>query len=72
MEEVPIMISTKDLAYIEDIFNWNFNAAKTANDFSEKVEDEEIKEFIEDTYEMHKNICQTLINTLSLEEEKDE
>ena len=67
MNQVPVMISTKDLAYISDIFDWNFVAAKTANEFSEEVENEEIKDFLKNTYEMHKEICEKLISMLSME-----
>ncbi len=28
MEQLPTMISTKDLAYLSDIFGWNFTASK--------------------------------------------
>lgn len=28
MEKVPDMISTKDLSYIEDMFNWHFIICK--------------------------------------------
>lgn len=71
MEQVPVMISTKDLSYISDIFDWNFVAAKTANEFSNKVSNEEIKEYFENTYEMHKEICEKLISMLSMEEEDE-
>lgn len=71
MEQTPIMISTKDLSYICDIFNWNFNAAKVANYYSENVEDESIKDFLERTYEMHKSICEKLINHLSKEDSNE-
>lgn len=68
MENVPVMISTKDLSYIEDIFNWNFTTAKVVNCFSQKVQDEQIKNFFNALYEGHKNICQTLINILNTED----
>ncbi len=71
MEQVPEMISTKDLSYICDIFNWNFIAAKNANCFSKKVNNEEIKDFLKNTYEMHKSICEKLINVLSKEGEDE-
>lgn len=66
MENVPVMISTKDLSYIEDIFNYNFTVCKLIHSFYEKVNDEEIKEFFKALYEGHKNICSNLINMLSL------
>ena len=44
--EVPSIISGKDLDYLSDMFNWNFNSFKLINDFKEKVSDEEIKDFV--------------------------
>ena len=38
------MISTKDLAYLSDIFEWNFTAGKVANHYKEEVDNEEIKD----------------------------
>lgn len=64
MQEPPKMISTKDLSYIEDMFNWNFTACKKAHCYKEKVQDEEIKQFLENISSMHKTICQNLINIL--------
>lgn len=45
-EEVPTIISGKDLDYLCDIYNWNFNACKLANHFYNEVQDEEIKEVL--------------------------
>ena len=33
MKNVPEMISTKDSAYIKDMFNWNFVAMKKFDDY---------------------------------------
>lgn len=64
MKEAPTMISTKDLAYLVDIFGWNFTAAKTAHHFSNEVVDEEIKGLINKLYEMHKEICSSVLSIL--------
>jgi len=42
--EVPNIISGKDLDYLSDMFNWNYIAYKKSKDFSERVMDGEIKE----------------------------
>ena len=68
MEKPPVIISTKDLSYICDIFTWNFNACKLAYNISLEVENDEIKEFICDISNMHKEICKDLINMIYLEE----
>ncbi len=64
MKSVPIMISTKDLAYISDMFEWNFTAAKVAKHFSTEVQNEEFKNFILSVFEMHKRHCQKCIEML--------
>lgn len=64
MNNVPTMVSTKDLSYICDMFNWNFTAAKKALKFSNEVMDSEIKTELERVYEMHKEIAEDLLNIL--------
>ena len=65
MQNVPNIISTKDLSYICDMFNWNFNAFKLINDFKEKVSDEEIKDLIERVCKTHKENLSAVLNILS-------
>jgi hypothetical protein len=64
MEKVPKMISTKDMAYITDMFNWNYLAVKKLCDYSECVEDEEICEKFKELTNMHQNNCEKLIKLL--------
>lgn len=63
--EVPSIISGKDLDYLSDMFNWNFNAFKLINDFKEKVSDEEIKDLIERVCKTHKENLNAVLNILS-------
>lgn len=63
--EVPSIISGKDLDYLSDMFNWNFNAFKLINDFKEKVSDEEIKDLIERVCKTHKENLNEVLNILS-------
>ena len=72
MENLENIISTKDLSYIEDMFNWNFTAAKKLNCFALKVQDEEIKNLFTELYEGHKEICKTLINILNKEDSNEQ
>lgn len=64
MEQVPNIISTKDLSYIEDMFNWHFTLCKKANSYSEQVADETLSTFFEDVYKSHKKICEKLLKKL--------
>ena len=63
-EEVPAMISGKDLDYLSDIYNWNFNACKLANHFKEEVQDEEIKDLLSRAADMHKEHAKAVLNIL--------
>ena len=45
--EVPNIISSKDLDYLSDMFNWNYEAYKKSVNFAESVEDSEIKQLID-------------------------
>ena len=63
-EEVPNIISGKDLNYLCDIYNWNFNASKLAKHFSTEVTDEEIKALLEKIAGTHKEHAKAVLNIL--------
>ena len=46
MKQIPNIISTKDLSYLEDMFNWHFTICKKAYMYSEEVEDEIISRYL--------------------------
>lgn len=64
LKTVPVMISTKDLAYLSDMFEWNFTAGKIANHYSNEVVSEEIKNFILKVADLHKRNCEKCIQML--------
>lgn len=64
MNEPPVMISTKDLSYLTDMFEWNFTAAKVAHDFKEKIVSPEIKDLVGRINAMHVGICNKIIQIL--------
>lgn len=64
MEKIPNMISTKDLSFIEDMFNWNFTVCKKAYNYNDLVTDENISKFLKDVAKKHEKICNKLINML--------
>jgi len=66
MNNVPEMISTKDLSYIEDMLNWNYTDSKKANHFKDEVLDEDVKEMINNVCMMHKNHFQELLSMLQI------
>lgn len=63
-ETVPNMISGKDLDYLSDIYNWNFNACKLSNHFIGEVQDEEIKQLLIKVAQVHQEHCQAILNIL--------
>lgn len=60
-EQVPSMISGKDLDYLSDMFNWNYGAYKNAMNAKEAVTDAEIITFITKTANIfHENLTMIL------------
>lgn len=64
MEQVPVMISTKDLSYLCDIFNWNFTASKDAYHYSQITNNQELKDIFHDVFSIHKEICEDILSIL--------
>ena len=46
-KEVPNIISTKDLMYLQDMFNWNISAYKNTYEAIEYVEDNKLVKYLE-------------------------
>ncbi|MDD3392234.1 MAG: hypothetical protein PHE54_01690 [Bacilli bacterium] len=64
MNEVPVMISTKDLAYLSDMFEWQSVLTKVINHYKEEVQDEEIKSLFNNVAAMLKDNCQKIVDIL--------
>lgn len=60
----PNMISTKDLAYLMDIFEWNFNASKVAHNITNNIGIQSIKELANDVASLHATHCRKIIEIL--------
>lgn len=72
MEEVPNIISTKDFAYISDMFEWNFTACKEIYHFANEVEDESFKDLLMNVASMHQAHCQFLLSILQGDDTSEE
>ena len=60
-EEVPNIISCKDLDYLSDMFNWNYGAYKSAVNGSSSVSDEELGQMLEKASNVfHDNLTRIL------------
>lgn len=62
----------KDIAYVTDMFSWNLQALKLANHFINEAKDNEVKDLLEETFNMHYdnlNKCISILESNSNEEE---
>lgn len=64
MEQVPAIISTKDLSYLSDMFEWNFIASKKTLHYINEVTDDEIKKELEKVYKMHEKNLNKILELL--------
>ncbi len=64
MNEVPNIISTKDLSYIKDMLNWSFTMAKKAKFYEELAESKEISSFFNKVNKVNKKHYETLLGIL--------
>lgn len=72
MRTVPVMISTKDLSYIEDMCNWIYTLSKKAKHFATEVNDDDLKNGLESLSSKLKMHYTMLLNVLQVEGESNE
>ena len=70
-EEVPFVISGKDLDYLSDIFNWNYNAYKNSINMSLEVTDEVLSKHIEIVSKLFLNGMETVLDILEEGEDNE-
>ena len=63
--EVPNIITGKDLDYLSDMFNWNYEALKKMNVAVNQVNDEQIKKVLEKGYNIFKNNLNITLSILN-------
>lgn len=64
MKKIPKMISTKDLSYITDMFNWNMILVKKLEFYINDVQDEIVAGAFDNLIMLHKKHCEELIDML--------
>lgn len=64
MTQPPDVLSTKDLSYLHDLLSWNLLGAKRAHFIAQQVQDQEVKNIIEQAGRMHERHYQILLNHL--------
>lgn len=63
--QVPNIITGKDLDYLSDMFNWNYDALKKMNVAIKNTEDEEINQIIIKGYNLFNNNLNVIISILN-------
>lgn len=63
--EVPNIITGKDLDYLSDMFNWNYEALKKMNVAVNQVTDEQLKTVLEKGYNLFKNNLNITLSILN-------
>ena len=64
-ENVPNIITSKDLDYLSDMFNWNYGAYKNMINAVDKVTDEEIRSILTKASDMfygNMNVVLSILN----------
>lgn len=64
-QEVPNIISGKDLDYLSDMFNWNYGAYKSSYNGSSMVNDEELKAMLEKASNIFHSNMTKILNILN-------
>lgn len=68
MEKVPSMISTKDLDYLTDIFNWNYGAYKSVVNMEEELTDKSLSKCANKVSLLFMNNMDTVLDILGGED----
>lgn len=63
--EVPKIITGKDLDYLSDMFNWNYEGLKKVNTALSNVEDKEIIDLLQKGYNLFKNNLNVVLSILN-------
>ncbi len=64
-EEVPNIISCKDLDYLSDMFTWNYGAYKKTYNAVQNVEDEELNKQLEKASNIFYETMEKVLNILN-------
>lgn len=63
--EVPNIITGKDLDYLSDMFQWNYGALKKMNVATREVQDKQLKTVLEKGYNLFKNNLNVVLSILN-------
>ncbi len=63
-ENVPDMISGKDLDYLTDVFNWNYNSYKSAVDYLDIANQEDVCKLLDKASTLFYNNMEEVLTIL--------
>lgn len=61
---VPDIISSKDLDYLSDMFNWSYGALKSVNSAITSVKEPKLKEFLNEVFEFYKSNLNEILSII--------
>ncbi len=64
-QEVPNIITGKDLDYLSDMFTWNLSAYKKLNNCINQVREEDVRNLLEEAIELFHSNTQIVLNILN-------
>lgn len=64
-QQVPNIITGKDLDYLSDMFTWNLGAYKKLSNCIEQVQTEDIRSTIQSAIDLFHNHVQEILNILN-------
>jgi len=64
-EQVPNILTLKDLDYLTDMFNWNYGALKSNLNAINEIKDQEIKQFLETSTNIFKDSIMNILSILA-------
>lgn len=68
MEKVPSMVSSKDLDYLADIFNWNYGAYKSTVNMESELTDKSLSKCARKVSDLFMNNIDTVLDILGGED----
>lgn len=68
MEKVPSMISTKDLDYLTDIFNWNYGTFKSVINMESELTDKALSKCARKVSDLFMSNMDTVLDILGGED----
>lgn len=64
-QEVPNIITGKDLDYLSDMFSWNLSAYKKLNNCINEVQEEDVRNILCEAIDLFHSNTQTILNILN-------